>query len=145
MKRKYLLLLLTAVLCSAAMSQTSIIAYGSSWKYLSNGTNLGTAWKSVAYSDAAWALGNAQLGYGDGDEKTIVSYGANASSKYITTYFRKSITIADTSMFNGYTLNLKRDDGAVVYINGTEVFRSNMPAGTISYNTIKKRCECNCS
>lgn len=136
MKRKFLLLLLTAILCAAAWSQTSIIAYGSSWKYLSNGANLGTAWRSVAYSDAAWALGNAQLGYGDGDEKTIVSYGANASSKYITAYFRKSITIADSSMFSGYKLNLKRDDGAVVYINGTEVFRSNMPAGTISYTTL---------
>ena len=29
-----------------------------------------------------------------------------------------------------------RDDGAVVYLNGTEVFRSNMPTGTITYTTL---------
>jgi hypothetical protein len=35
-------------------------------------------------------------------------------------------------------LNLRvlRDDGAVVYLNGTEVFRSNMPTGPVAYNTL---------
>ena len=113
----------------------TLISYGSSWKYKDNGTNQGTAWRAPAFVDLLWASGNAQLGYGDGDEATVVSYGTNASNKYITTYFRKAITIADTSLYSGYTLNLIRDDGAVVYINGTEVFRSNMPTGTISYTT----------
>jgi methionine-rich copper-binding protein CopC len=80
-------------------------------------------------------VGNAQLGYGDGDEATVVSYGPNASAKYITTYFRKTITVANASLYTGFTLNIKRDDGAVVYINGTERFRTNMPTGTISYTT----------
>ena len=31
--------------------------------------------------------------------------------------------------------DLKRDDGAVIYINGNEVWRSNMPSGTINFNT----------
>jgi acid phosphatase type 7 len=136
MKKTYLLILLTVLLCHNAISQTSIVPYGSSWKYLCNGSNQGTAWRAVSFSDAAWSAGTAQFGYGDGDEKTIVGYGTNASKKYITSYFRKTITIADTNMFKGYALNLKRDDGAVVYINGTEVFRSNMPAGIISYTTL---------
>jgi hypothetical protein len=113
----------------------NILEYGSSWKYLDNGINQGTTWRSSTFNDATWASGNAQLGFGDGDETTIVSYGNNASYKYITTYFRKVVSIADTSQFTGYTLNLKRDDGAVVFINGTEVFRSNMPTGTIGYTT----------
>ena len=112
-----------------------LIPYNSSWKYLDRGTNQGTAWRASGFNDATWVTGNAQLGYGDGDEATIVSYGTNASNKYITTYFRKTITVPDISQFTGYTLNLKRDDGAVVYINGTEVFRTNMPTGTISYTT----------
>ena len=114
---------------------TTLLSYNSSWKYRDNGTNQGTAWRANTFNDAAWVSGNAQLGYGDGDETTIVSFGTSTRKKYITTYFRKTITIADTSLFGGYTLNLKRDDGAVVYINGTEVFRSNMPTGTISYLT----------
>ena len=116
--------------------QVSLIATGSSWKYLANGSNQGTAWRSTAFSDATWSTGNAQLGYGDGDEATVVSYGPSSTSKYITTYFRKTISVADASLYNSYTLNVKRDDGVVVYINGVERFRSNMPSGTIAYTTV---------
>jgi hypothetical protein len=120
------------LLALPAVVNTSLIAYGSSWKYLDKGTNQGTTWRSITFIDATWASGNAQLGYGDGDEATVVSYGSSSTNKYVTTYFRKTITVTDTSQFNGYTLNLKRDDGAVVYINGTEVFRSNMPTEHIA-------------
>jgi methionine-rich copper-binding protein CopC len=133
---KKILLLATVVLITAALnSQTTFVSYNSSWKYLDNGSNQGTAWRATSFNDASWATGNAQLGYGDGDEATVVSYGSNANKKHITTYFRKTITIADASVFSNFTLSIKRDDGAVVYINGTERFRSNMPTGTISFTT----------
>ena len=133
---RYCLIVIACVCITvSSTAQTTLSPYGSSWKYLDNGTNQGTAWRASAFNDAAWASGNAQLGYGDGDESTIVSYGPNTNNKYITTYFRKTITVADTSLFSNYTLNIKRDDGAVVYINGIEVFRSNMPTGNISYTT----------
>ena len=135
MKKIYLLLISSAFMLHFSYCQTIIITYGSSWKYLDKGTNQGTVWRASTFNDATWVSGNAQLGYGDGDETTVVSYGTNANKKYITTYFRKTFTIADTTLFGGYTLNIKRDDGAVVYINGVEVYRTNMPTGTISYNT----------
>lgn len=116
-------------------AQTTLIAAGTSWKYLDNGSNQGTAWYGTGFSDAAWASGNSQLGYGDGDEATVVSYGPNSGAKYITTYFRKTITVADASLFTNYTLNVKRDDGVIVYINGTEKYRNNMPTGTVTYTT----------
>lgn len=43
--------------------------------------------------------------------------------------------MADPSLYQGLTLRVLRDDGAVVYVNGTEVFRTNMPTGTIAYGT----------
>lgn len=130
-------LLAVLFLCCAGnlYSQTSIVSFNSSWKYLDNGSNQGTAWRALAFNDASWPQGMAQFGYGDGDEATVVSFGGNAKKKDITTYFRKSVTIADASVFSSYILSLKRDDGAVVYINGVEVFRSNMPTGTISFTT----------
>lgn len=115
---------------------TELIASGSSWKYLDNGSNQGTAWRTPSYSDASWKTGNAQLGYGDGDEATVVGYGSNPNNRFITTYFRKTFTIVNKSSITGLELSLIRDDGAVVYINGTEVYRSNMPSGTINYNTV---------
>jgi hypothetical protein len=33
-------------------------------------------------------------------------------------------------------MRVRRDDGVVVYINGTEVHRDNMPTGTITYQTV---------
>ncbi len=116
---------------------TTLVASGSVWKYLDNGSNQGTAWQGTSFNDSSWSSGFAQLGYGDGDEQTVVGYGPNASNKYVTTYFRRSFTVSDPSVaVDGLTVNLLRDDGAVVYLNGTEVLRSNMPTGTIGYQTL---------
>lgn len=121
---------------SSANAQSVLIPYGSDWKYLDDGSNQGTTWISPSFADAAWKTGKAELGYGDGDEATIVNYGPSSTDKYITTYFRKTINIPDTSIFTGYKILIKKDDGAVIYINGTEVSRKNMPTGTIGYSTL---------
>ncbi|MBL0049757.1 MAG: metallophosphoesterase [Bacteroidetes bacterium] len=137
MKRIYLLSVLIMLGFSiSATSQTTIIAKNSSWKYISNGANQGTAWRATAFNDAAWSTGNAELGYGDGGEATVLSYGPSSSSKYVTYYFRKSFTISNPAQYSALTLNILRDDGAVIYLNGTEVARSNMPSGTINYTTL---------
>ena len=115
---------------------TTVLASGSVWKYFDQGSDLGTAWRSSTYNDSSWSSGPAELGYGDGDEATTVSYGADPSNKFNTTYFRTTFNVADTSALTGLTLRLKRDDGAVVYINGVEAVRSNMPSGTISAGTL---------
>jgi tartrate-resistant acid phosphatase type 5 len=118
-----------------ATATPTLVASGSAWKYLDSGANLGTNWRSSTYSDTAWKTGAAPLGYGDGDEATIVSFGPSATNKPITTYFRRTFSVADRSVFTGLTLELQRDDGAVVYLNGQEVARSNMPSGTVAYST----------
>src|SRR4030095_12165109 len=77
--------------------------------------------------------GPAQLGYGDGDERTVVGFGPNAAAKFITTYFRRTFAVSDYSAVSALALRIVRDDGVVVYLNGTEVYRNNMPAGPINY------------
>lgn len=64
-----------------SIAQTTFISTGSSWKYLANGSNQGTEWKGISFSDASWSSGTSQFGYGEGDEATIVSYGADANNK----------------------------------------------------------------
>ena len=128
--------LIAALLISFLLSaQTTIVNYNSSWKYLDNGSNQNSAWKNISFSDASWATGTAAFGYGTSGITTTVSFGSNNKKKHITTYFRKTISVADASIYSSFTLNLKRDDGAVVYINGAEVYRNNMPTGTIGFNT----------
>ncbi len=76
------------------------------------------------------------MGYGDGDEATTVSYGPDPNHKYVTTYFRHHFSVPDPSSFGGLLVRLLRDDGAVVYLNGAEVCRSNMPSVPINYQTL---------
>jgi Calcineurin-like phosphoesterase/Purple acid Phosphatase, N-terminal domain len=125
------------VLClaPAAAGADVLVGKGAVWSYLDNGSDQGTAWRSTAFNDSGWKTGPAQLGYGDGDEATVVSYGSNSSAKYITTYFRRHFSVTNPAAFVSLTLNLKRDDGAVVYLNGVEVHRGNMPTGAVGYTT----------
>jgi acid phosphatase type 7 len=116
-------------------ADTTLVPTGATWKYLDNGTDQGTAWRSPAFSDATWSSGPAQLGYGDGDESTTVGFGPNANNKFITTYFRRTFSVTNPALFTSLTLRLIRDDGAVVYLNGVEVWRTNMPAGSVGFLT----------
>jgi acid phosphatase type 7 len=122
--------------CGQLNAADVLVPLGSQWKYLDNGSDQGTVWRSSGFNDGGWAAGPAQLGYGDGDEATVVSYGPDSANKYITTYFRRSFSIADAAAYLSASLRVLRDDGAVVYVNGTEVFRSNMPGGTVGYRTL---------
>jgi hypothetical protein len=126
--------------CGVARTQAAaLVPFGSIWKYLDDGSNQATnqnnLWRTADFEDDGWASGPAQLGYGDGDELTEVSYGTNAELKHITTYFRITFDVPDTNAFTNLVLNLIRDDGAVVYLNGIEVLRANLPAGAITYLT----------
>jgi hypothetical protein len=113
-----------------------LVATNAVWKYLDNGTDQGATWRGSGFDDASWNAGPAPLGYGDPWIFTTVSYGPNASAKYITTYFRRSFVVAEPAAYSALRLRLNRDDGAVVYINGVEARRDLMPAGAIAYDTL---------
>ena len=110
------------------------IAAGHIWRYHDAGADLGSAWKSVGFNDAGWDAGVAEFGYGDGDEATRVNDGPN-NNRYITTYFRTDFEMHDAAAVGELQLRLVRDDGAVIYINGFEVYRDNMPSGSINSET----------
>src|SRR5467141_1189505 len=76
-----------------------LVPAGSVWKYLDNGSDQGTAWVAPSFDDSAWASGPAQLGYGDGDEATVVGFGPDPNNKYITTYFRRAFTVANPTAY----------------------------------------------
>jgi hypothetical protein len=117
-------------------NSTVLVDISSAWRFLDTGVTPATAWRSNSFNDTSWKIGTAPFGYGDGDEATVVSFGSNAANKQITTYFRHAFTLADTSAVRSLTLRLLRDDGAVIYLNGAEVFRSNMPTGAINATTL---------
>lgn len=117
----------------------TIVPKGAMWKYFDQYTDLGPDWY-LDIDDSTWAQGNAELGYGDGTEDTQIGYivtnpGTPEEGKNITTYFTHSFEVPDKSKYLALSLRVRRDDGAVVYLNETEIARSNMPEGAVDYYT----------
>lgn len=116
-------------------SEVAFVRAGAVWKYLDDGSNQGALWRTPDFNDVSWRSGQAELGYGDGGEKTVIRFGPDSSDKYNTYYFRHAFEVSNAASVKSLTVQLLRDDGGVVYLNGIEVFRSNMPGGDIGVST----------
>lgn len=112
-----------------------LVPVGAVWKFLDDGSNQGTAWRAPEFDDRSWSAGPAQLGYGEADENTELSFGGDPTNKHITSYFRHAFVVIEPAVYSSLTLRLLRDDGAMVFLNGTNVFRSNLPS-TVNYRTL---------
>lgn len=113
---------------------TVLIDHGPGWRYYDSSTAVPAAtWKDRTFNDSSWRIGSTPLGFGDGDESTVV----DPVTSRITTWFRRSFSVAAPASIGALTLRLVRDDGAVVYLNGSEVFRTNLPLqGAIAADTL---------
>jgi len=113
-----------------------LIGKGAAWRYLAPlaaASAPSASWTGIGFSDTSWGSGSAPIGYGGDGEVTAIP---TASGKPFTMYLRRKFTVTGAAGTLGLGLNLRRDDGAVVYLNGIEKWRSNMPEGvSISYST----------
>jgi hypothetical protein len=110
---------------SFAPEDSMVITFGDEWRYDDSGQWPDAAWKDPGFDDSNWNTGVAELGYGDGDETTVVSYGQDPDNKHITTRFRKTFDVGNAPEFKTWEMRYKRDDGISVYLNGTEIIRDN--------------------
>lgn len=101
---------------------------GEAWLYDDSGIDRGTDWRGTNYDDSAWSSGPAQLGYGEGDEQTVVSFGEDWLFKNPTTYFRKGFVVSNANGLTNLALRMCFNDGAAVYLNGEEILRRNLAA-----------------
>jgi hypothetical protein len=113
---------------------TQLIRTGDDWRYLDTGAGQGSTWREVDFDQSDWKEGPSELGYGDGDEATVVASGPSGNH-YITTYFRRKFSMGGGEQALALTLDILVDDGAAVFLNGTEVLRQNMPNGSITSST----------
>jgi hypothetical protein len=109
----------------------------SEWMFHDSATNASGNWKDRLYEkDTAWNYGRAPLGFGELGYTGTEINGGPANNRYNTVYFRKPFVISNLStVTDTVELQLMADDGAVVYINGVEVTRKNMAAGTVVNRT----------
>jgi galactose oxidase len=103
------------------------IPFGSTWKYDDRNVDPGPQWMTPGYDDSAWSSGPAQLGYGDGDERTVLH---KSSPSQPSVYFRKKFFVDGT--VQDATLKMLFDDGFAVWVNGTQVLSRNISRTTHS-------------
>ncbi len=122
-----------SVIVSATRPAT-LAAAGSAWRYLDTGSAAPAGWQQLNFNDATWKSGAAEFGFGDGGETTLIDGGPDGA-RYPTTYFRHRFRISQPAAVEQTFLRLLCDDGAVIYLNGQEIRRYNMPAGAVSFTT----------
>jgi uncharacterized repeat protein (TIGR01451 family) len=122
----------------AGTAPATLIAYGSQWRFHDTvtttvvGTGRLTNWNQTSYTDSWWRLGNAVIYYNDAG--TTAAYNPG-NATYPTTYFRKIVNIPSVSAYSDFTINIRRDDGAIIYINGVKVFADVFFASPTTYLT----------
>ena len=127
----------TAVYTAPAPGQVDasnpvLLEAGATWNYRADASAAPDNWAQASFDDSAWLTGAAPLGYGD---SAIATQIATKGSRPVTTYYRTHFQVADAKALKGINVKYLADDGAVVYINGVEVDRTRMGAGTVSYTT----------
>jgi lysophospholipase L1-like esterase len=128
----------TITVCSN-LATCTLIPGGAVWKYSDTGLDLGTNWAQPGYVDSTWGQGPARLGYGDPAVATTVGFGLDATNRHLTTYFRHWFTVPEGIRITNLNFRLLSVDGAVVWLNGREAFRTNMPGGSIAYTNLAVR------
>lgn len=109
------------------------------WKFLDAGAGPPSGWRDIGFDDSSWRSGSAPLGYGEKRARTEVNAGTNALERPVTTWFRHQFVAPALGAEAGTVLLLCVDDGAVVYLNGNEIGRLNLPKGKVTAGTLAAR------
>ncbi len=120
-----------------AAKQQELHPFRGTWLYYDKGSLDGTDWKSKTYTPAGWRSGKAPYGYGTvgttagaGDYTTTLDFGGDSGNKRPTYYFRKTVNLSEKPTHEDrFFLYYYVDDGALFYVNGTEVGSYNCRSG----------------
>ncbi|HWB01790.1 MAG TPA: hypothetical protein VG796_02120, partial [Verrucomicrobiales bacterium] len=112
----------------------NLIPKESTWRYRDSAEAPPASWYATDFDDKEWPSGQGRLGYGD-PVKTTLSYGSDEKQKPMACYFRTTFEVADLKAINSVHMGIQRDDGCIVYLNGKEIVRQNMPEGAVDHTT----------
>ena len=89
------------------------------WKYLEGTFEPDTNWRKLVLNDASWLQGIGGVGYGDGDDNTVIN-------PVTSLYLRHNFNIIDTSQITAVILHVDYDDAFVAFLNNVEIARANI-------------------
>ncbi|MDO4258554.1 MAG: fibrinogen-like YCDxxxxGGGW domain-containing protein [Actinomycetaceae bacterium] len=113
-------------------NNAALIADGATWQYYYGEQAPAANWMKPEFDAASWQKGAAPLGYGsDGLGTTFEPL----QSRPVASYYRTSFELGNPKDGGDLVLSYVADDGAAVYVNGTEVSRTRLSDGALSHNT----------
>ncbi len=98
---------------------TTLIDAGDEWSYVVPSSEPDAAWRTAGFDDSSWESGKTSIGYGDGDDSTVV-HGA------LSVFMRKTFEVTGAGSFHEGLLHMDYDDGFIAYLNGVEIARSGL-------------------
>ena len=113
---------------------TILVEDDATWAYHWSTDAVPADWAQTSYDDSSWSRGTAPIGYGAADLGTTLKPGT-PKTRPLTTYARTTFTVADPTAIGGVNVAVTADDGAVVYVNGTEIVRQRMNDGAVTAGT----------
>lgn len=111
---------------SVQFEDNVLVDLGMEWRYFKGQAEPTAAWATLNFEDRAWLKGATGLGYGDGDDTTVLD---DMRNSYTSVYLRHRFTVDDPTQYAGLILEVGYDDGFVAYLNGTEIARSETMEG----------------
>jgi hypothetical protein len=115
------------------LTTTTPIPFQSTWRYRYELVAPPSNWATSALDDTTWDTGAAPIGWGHSSIATNID--RPTTERALTVYHRNTINVPNAAAVTALQLSVIVDDGAVVYVNGTEVNRTRMPAGTITHDS----------
>lgn len=118
-------------------AENRLISRGTTWTYEATGTDLGASWQDIDYDDSTWSSGDAPFGYGY-DNSNDIEVNTEVSSEQPTIYFHRDFNVTETDLSNyaGLRVQVWRDDGIVLYLNGEEILRNNISSSFVDFTSL---------
>ncbi len=104
------------------------------WRYLADGSDQGVAWQASGFDDSSWPQGTGLFG-----NESNYPYPMGTTIPGLTpinVYYRTHFSWSGGTFGVVLTGTNYVDDGSIIYLNGVEIARFNMPAGLALFDTV---------
>jgi hypothetical protein len=112
----------------------TLVPFGAEWRYFIGTEDASSPrenWRKPAFPDQSWDMGPAPVGYGEPDIMTGIP--SSQVGNWLSVFFRRAFVVAAPGRVSQLDLAVRVDDGFVVWINGVEVGRYNVPSGDLDF------------
>jgi len=139
MRRLFVPALLTFCFLATSVSAVEIFSTNSVWRFrkgTSEASSPSGDWRETSFDDTAAGFTDAPAPFWYGDTRPEGTQLADMRNNYTCVFLRHAFVIGNAAQVNSLRLRAFVDDGFIAWINGVEVARTNVAAGSPTYQTL---------